>query len=117
MKQLPPTKETLDAMRLQGKSRAEMCEATGVSISLMKRLIKALGVSPRPTKNSAQKKPSGREKPRYLAVDEGISLMDRCKQILGPRMGEDHRGYLLDGRPASSTQVIKASGLQARPGG
>jgi len=106
----PLTKATLDALRIAGLTREEICEELGISLGTLKRYIKALGVVARPPKDKP-KPTTKREKPRYVPLDEGISLMDRCKQVLGPRMSEDHRGYVLDGRPASSIQVIRSAGF------
>jgi hypothetical protein len=53
-----------------------------------------------------------REKKREVQKQgEGMTLMERCKGVLGKRMNEDHRGYILDGRPASSAQIRKAARL------
>ena len=104
-----PTKDELIKLRAV-MSNTQIAEMHGVSPSSVKRRITSLDVPKRPSKVVRLK--SNREPPRYVSVDEGVSLMDKCKQILGDRMGEDRaRGYLLDERPASSQQVIKAAGL------
>lgn len=103
-----PPKDHLNDLRIAGFTRDEMAALYDVSLPRMKRWITKLGVAPRPMK---EKKESDREKPRYMPVDDGISLMDECRQVLDSRMGEDHRGYLLDGRPVSSHQIVSAAGL------
>jgi len=106
-----PTQSELQALRDQGASRADMAAHYGVSLSRVKRWISELDVQPRPLKSKPA--PSQREKPTtILPLESGLSLMERCKQILGARMSEDHRGYLLDGRPASSSQILRAAGVQ-----
>jgi hypothetical protein len=90
-------------------SNIDIAKLKGVSTSTVKRWVKKLGIAPREVKN---KPPEEKAKLKPLAPDEGMGLMARCKQILGYRMGEDYRGYMLDGRPASSMQVVKAAGLE-----
>lgn len=117
------TKEELDALRAQGKTREQIAEKFGVTVSRVKRWILTLGVSRRQVKEVEKPKdpfidaavdmgtllPVG-GKPAYTPkIDDGITLMDRCKVILGQRMGEDHRGYLLDSRPVSTQQIINAA--------
>ena len=107
-----PNAEDLEALRDQGLTRQQIAEHYGVSLARVKRWIKQFDLpmkvkreepvaSPEPVTN-----PDGGK-----SFDEGLSLMDRCKNVLGRRMSEDHRGYLLDGRPCSSMQIRRAAGL------
>lgn len=102
-----PSFDELSSLRSR-MSNIEIAALKHVSTSTVKRWVKKLGIAPREVKN---KPPEEKLKPRPVPVDEGIGLMERCKQILGYRMGEDYRGYMLDGRPASSMQVVRAAGL------
>ena len=105
-----PTKDELIDLRSR-YSNIEIAKLRSVSPSTVKRWIKKLEIPPREVKKEPEIiKPKGEPMP----LDDGLSLMDRCSQILGRRMGEDHRGYMLDGRPASSIQVIRAAGLELR---
>jgi hypothetical protein len=128
MTKFEPTRERLEELR-KTMSNVEIAQLEGVSLSAVKRRVRSLEIAPRPIKerpesDAARKNRLALEqlrdiadahqigRVRVVAVDAGISLMDRAKQILGKRMGEDRaRGYLLDGRPASSAQVVKAAGL------
>ena len=105
-----PTKAELIELRSK-ISNIEIAELKGVSSSTVKRWIKKLGIAPRESKKPVEDvKPKGKPMP----LDEGLSLMDRCRQMLGRRMSEDHRGYMLDGRPCSSMQIIRAAGLEVK---
>lgn len=103
--------DRLTALRLQGLTREQIMEETGLSLSCIKRAV-AIHDIPRKMSERASKRALQKEKPSLvISTDEGITLMMQAKQILGDRMSEDHRGYLLDGRPASSWQVLKAAKL------
>jgi predicted transcriptional regulator len=103
----------LDVLREEGKSRQEIADALGVTIYQVKRWISAFGVKPKKVQKTSKPPTKQREKPRYVALDEGMTVMNMAKVVLGPRMGEDHRGYTLDGRPCSSWQLLKAAGVKA----
>lgn len=109
MPQREPTADelkTITEMRETSAKREEIAVKLGISLALVKRWIKALGLKKKPTRPVRVREPV-----RYADQEDGISLMDRCKIVLGNRMGEDHRGYLLDGRPASSMQIARAAGM------
>ena len=100
-------------LRSLGKSRDEMCLALGVSMSALKRLIHRLlrGNALPPKKNN------GRNirlvQPRTPPVDDGKSILDKAREILGSRMRENKdMGYMLDGNPAGINRIIKAAGLK-----
>lgn len=39
-------------------------------------------------------------------------LMERCKDVLGPRMGETRQGFTLDGKPCNTRKIVEAAGLK-----
>jgi hypothetical protein len=47
-----------------------------------------------------------------IPFDDRAPLMERCKDVLKDRMGENRQGYLLDGKPANTDKVVRAAGLQ-----
>jgi len=111
---IAPAKEALEALRLQGKTRTEMALHYDVSLATMKRWIGLMDVGRRMSdRRKAEQERAVRAKDKTdqcpLPMDDGISLMEMCRSVLGQRMGEDHRGYTLDGRPASSNQVVDAA--------
>lgn len=99
-----PTKAELEEARNAGMSRAQICEVFGLPLASIKRLITMYGL--------------GKKKAKDIVViakakePETKGLMDQARTILGKRLSEDFRGYLLDKRPASSWQVIAAAGLR-----
>ena len=105
-------KEGLDALRQEGKTRAQIAEAFGVTVSRVKRWIAQYDVADRKTKRAGRERRCAREASKPMSPDEGVCLMDKAKQILGDRVGEDHRGYLLDGHPANSWAILKAANLR-----
>jgi hypothetical protein len=97
-------------MRAKRATRANIAEVLGVSLAQVKRWIaevKApLPAIPNPPELQTLKEPA---KP-FVNPEEDLSLMERCKLILGDRMGEDrHRGYLLDKVHVSSNHVLRAA--------
>jgi hypothetical protein len=110
-----PSKDAIEALRSQGMTRAEIASALNISLARVKRLISAYEVEPRKRRKSAPPPvhPAPPER-RRVKPFTALSLMEQCAQILGKRLREDHRGYVLDGRPASSQQVINAAGLRLR---
>lgn len=101
------------ALRIAGKHRKEIAEELDISLAEVKRTITKHAVVSRKTRKSERDaRKRKHERPRYASIDDGVTLMDKAKQVLGDRMGEDHRGYLLDKRPASSWQVLDAAGLR-----
>jgi hypothetical protein len=62
-------------------------------------------------KDTAREMAKLQKKRKLHKQGEGMTLMERCKGVLGKRMTEDHRGYVLDGRPAISEQIRKAAKL------
>ena len=38
--------------------------------------------------------------------------MERCKEVLKDRMGQNRDGFLLDGKPANTDKIVAAAGLK-----
>ena len=100
---------TIADLRNQGLKRKEIADRLGISLAKLKRLLTRNALPTRTTKLDLL---PAKQKGTVLSPEEGLSLMERCKMILGDRMSEDSRGYLLDGRPASSMQVARAANLR-----
>jgi hypothetical protein len=112
-----PDKEQIDKLRREGKTRPEIAEELGISVSRLKRLITDLGVVPRLCKSeerAAAPRQRIREKNVFSNPEEGKGLMDKAKDALGSRMGEKYGSYTLDGRPCSSWDILKAAGLSPK---
>ena len=105
-----PSAEMISAMRKNGMTRQEIAGEFNVSLARVKRWITSLDLA-----NKNSKSPSKEDQKLSTVTarsfDDGLSLMERCKIILGRRMGEDYRGYLLDRLPCSSMQIRRAAGL------
>lgn len=94
--------------------RQAIADALGVSLSQVKRWLEVLPIPERASQDHRKRlaADSVRERPRYADIQEdGLSKMQKAKIILGNRMGENHVGYTLDGRPASSMQIARAANL------
>lgn len=101
-----PDRETLTKLRQEGMTRDEIAAYYGVTLARVKRWISDLEV-PTPRIKKAKKS----ETPP-LDMDDGLTLIERAQRILGRRMGEDYRGYLLDGRPVRVDILIQSAGLK-----
>lgn len=107
-----PPKEDLEKLRGAGKSRDEIAELYGVSLSRVKRWIKELGIdTDRAPRASHVKARNKAEKRHALGEDDGLTLLERARLVLGQRVSEDYRGYLLDNRPVRVDVLVKAAGL------
>lgn len=54
-------------------------------------------------------------KKEFIDPNNGLSLMERAKKVLGPRMTERVGfGYYLDGKPASAFVIAEAAGLELK---
>lgn len=47
-----------------------------------------------------------------VPFDDALPLMEQAAEILGDRFKEVRQGYLLDGKPANTSKVLKAAGLK-----
>lgn len=104
-----PPREDLVALRAQGLNRDQIAVYYGVALSRVKRWIKEMNVpaNPQSTGKAIQKATSGQP----LGTDYGLTLLDKARSVLGSRMGQDYRGYLLDGRPVRVDMLIRSAGL------
>lgn len=107
-----PDRTELIKLRQQGLNRDQIAEHYGVALSRVKRWIKELDIPAAPEYAGRREKIKSSEG-ETLGLDHGLTLVERAKSVLGPRMGEDrHRGYLLDGRPVRVDILIRAAGLE-----
>lgn len=105
-----PDREELIKLRQSGLNREQLAEYYGVALSRVKRWIKELDIPsvPRTTDKPKVRPSEGVE----LGQDYGLTIIERAKKVLGVRMGEDYRGYLLDGRPVRVDVLLVAAGLR-----
>lgn len=111
-----PTREELIRLReTVGLTREQIAEHFGVGVSTVRRWIRELGV-PRPTPRRRKKEqPHLSSSGEIIApVDDGLTLMERAKMILGSRLSERREGYFLDNRPAHITKIVDAAGLKMK---
>ena len=117
MKRHPPSKEELNGMRQAGRTRIDIAQAYDVSLYVVKRWIADLGIEERHTKAAeriARPPRDGQDKKRYASLDDGETLMEKAAVLLGKRLGEDHRGYILDGRPSNTAAILRAAHLSLK---
>lgn len=106
-----PPKEDLEKLRNAGKTRDEIALIYNVSLSRVKRWIKELSIDVDDAPRGVARARSREEKRRSMGEDDGLTLMEKARAILGKRIGEDYRGYLLDNRPVRIDVLVKAAGL------
>lgn len=106
-----PTREDLIALREgEGLNREAIARRYNTSLATVKRWIARLNV---PTSAEPRKKRRVHITPREaIAADTHLTVIERAKRILGPRMQTDARGYLLDGRPVKISALMKAAGVR-----
>lgn len=111
-----PSNVELNALREAGLTRIQIAVKYDVPLSRVKRWLRELEIVPRATKVIHSKpKARVREKKQTNVFFDSESLMEKAKKILGNRMGEKkHLGYILDGRPVSSWQILKAANLSIK---
>ena len=109
-----PSKEELQRLREdERKTREEIAEMYGVSLSTVKRWIRTLGVRKKKKKSLIKK--IGRRGEIVIPVKEDKTVIEQAKDILGTRMGYSRiKGYTLDGFPASIDKLVRAAGLKYR---
>jgi hypothetical protein len=101
-----PSREDIIALREQGLNREEIASYYRVSLSRVKRWIRDL-IIPVSPKRQYYKRPVSNGR-----VDDELTLIEQSRITLGKRMGQDYRGYLLDGRPVRIDVLIRAAGLK-----
>lgn len=118
-KPLEDKAERIKALKAEGKTRPQIAEAMGLSVSTVKRLISKfkLGKPAPPKKEKPIPDPDmeeviePEEEQSEPPPEWEFTIMERAAAILGDRLKEDYRGYLLDRQPVNSDTVIRAAGL------
>lgn len=105
-----PDREEIIKLRQNGMNREQIAEYYGVALSRVKRWIRELEIPEVPRQAEKQKVPPAEAV--YLGQDYGMTILERAKKVLGNRMTEDYRGYLLDGRPVRVDILIRTAGLR-----
>jgi transcriptional regulator with XRE-family HTH domain len=109
----PPSKEELEALRESGLTRQEIADRFKVSVSQVKRWISSLQVKKKIVRKPADAKPPKPSRGSYLPEDEGLTVMEKAKRNLGPRLTEKKGvGYLVDGRVTNTDEVLRLAGVQ-----
>jgi Homeodomain-like domain-containing protein len=106
-----PDREDILKLRQQGLNRDQIAEFYGVSLSRVKRWIREMDI-PMPGQAGGGKPKQKSTDGTKLGDEYGMTLVERAKRILGRRMSEDRRGYLLDGRLCRVDILIIAAGLK-----
>lgn len=106
-----PSREKLQSLRDDGYTREDIAIYFGVPLARVKRWLHKHGFS-KPERKAVVEPvniPAA-----DLPVDFGMTVIERAKAALGPRLQEDrHLGYVLDGRVVNSDRVIAAAKLRA----
>ena len=110
-----PTREELIQLREDGgMTREQIATHYKVSLTTVRRWIKELKI-PRPTKQSRNQKATNLTRFGEIVAepDDGITIMEQAKNILGERLTERRGlGYFVDGKPVNTRAVIEAAGLK-----
>jgi transcriptional regulator with XRE-family HTH domain len=110
-----PTREHLIFLReKEGLTREQIAKHYEVSLTTVRRWIKEMKV-PRPTKQARQQQHKNLSRLGEIIADadDGLTVMDHAKAILGDRLTERRgQGYFVDERPVNSRRVIEAAGLK-----
>lgn len=108
----PPSKDELETMRAQGLTRQEIAEHYGVNISQVKRWIASLQVTKKIIRKPAEQKPPRPSRGSILPEDEGLTVIEKAKRVLGPRLQEKKGiGYTVDGRVVNTDEVLRLAGV------
>lgn len=108
---MTPTLEKMIELReKQGLTREEIAEHYGVSVTVVRRWIKDLGVPRRTRKTKTRRHKHLSSSGEIIAKpDSGLTTLDRAKIKLKERLVERRGyGYYLDGRPVSIFTVLQA---------
>lgn len=105
-------------LRSQHMKRHEIAATLSITFFQLKRIIASSNIPPRATKQQerdaailARKTPPS----SVIPVDDGMSLMDKAKSILGARIGErKNMGYTLDGVLCNTDKILRAAGLSQK---
>lgn len=108
----PPTKEELEALRAEGKTREEIAAIYNVALSQVKRWISSLKVAKKIVRREPSQVPQA-VRPAVVMEDDGLTVMEKAKRILGDRLTEKRGvGYLLDGRVVNTDVLLQAAGVK-----
>lgn len=111
-----PTKEELEELREQGLTRKEIADHYSVNISQVKRWISGLQVTKKIVRKPSEHKPPKPSRGAILPEDEGLTVLEKAKRILGPRLTEKKGiGYLVDGRIVNTDEVLRIAGVSYPP--
>lgn len=101
----PPREDLVDCKE-ENMTLEEIAAIYTVSVSTVKRWIREYGLT-------AKKKAKLVMTEKYARPNE--TVLDKAKSVLGSRLTEHRiRGYILDGRPMKTDDVIRAAGLQPK---
>lgn len=110
-----PNRHELIALRDKGLTRPEIATHYGVTLRTVRRWITELGI-PRPTartrSRTRRKRGVGVLGEIIAPPDDGFTVLEKAKRVLGDRMGEKRGyGYTLDGQVCNVDRLLKAAGL------
>lgn len=106
-----PTREDLIALRDgEGLNREEIAAYYNTSLATVKRWIARLDV-PTSVEPRRKRRPQLCQR-EAIANDTSLTVIERARRILGPRMNQDQRGYTLDGRPVKVEALLAAAGIR-----
>lgn len=104
-----PSREDLISLREKGMNREAIADYYNVPLSRVKRWIKDLDVPVIEGRRRKTETPPIKRQRRN--PDDGLTVLERARRILGKRMSEDYRGYLLDGRPVRLDYLLTVAGV------
>lgn len=107
---MTPKREDIIKLREGGMTREQIAAHYNVSTTTVRRWIKTLNI-PRPSRNARDKRGKHLTKSGEIIapVDDGFTVLDRAKLLLGPRLVEKRwAGYFLDGTPVGVDKIIAA---------
>ncbi len=108
-----PSKEDLEAKRSAGLTRKEIAVHYGVNISQVKRWISSLQVEKKIVRKPVDPKPHKPARGALLPEDTGMTVIEKARRILGPRLTEKKGlGYLVDGRICNTDEVLRLAGVE-----
>lgn len=107
-----PSKDEIESLRSQGLTRQEIADHFGVNISQVKRWISGLQVTKKIVRKPSEHKPTRPSKGVTLPEDDGLTVLEKAKRILGPRFVEKKGvGYLVDGRIVNTDEILSLAGV------
>lgn len=109
-----PTGAELRQMREAGMSRRQIAAHYGVTDQKVKSWLRRYGIPASGAPLEANRNASRvSETQKAMDLDgHALSDLEKARQILGLRVGEDYRGFLLDGTPVMVDVLLKAAGIE-----